>query len=411
MDQRRVLWLGALASAAQQRVRETAKELMVVDQTRALPGKLRTRSEGGAPVAFRPHWCDVVVVPNIRVLEDQGQRLMAAIGDALAEDGVVLLGVPAGTHDAYQALYALASSHAEHVAMFGRSAFCAWSFSRFDASGDAGKVVVDGSVLSPTEERAEWYFALTSGGGTAFAGEPARAIIRVSSPEGDSVEAPRRPSVLAAEDMESDVLETMLRTKATECRRVSRELAAVQALCRDLIERDRTSSLQTLAHVRNPPLEATAQVGVEQLHQRLAARDRLVSRLQVELAEVELRTRSADDLDRQLQEENRRLREAVVIASSSVEEVDALRETAQGLRTEVNELRAQLSEAQAIRTAHKQAISVLEKERNSARKNEEESRRTLQELRERLAPLSPTDPDDDAASTTLPGSPSDLLES
>lgn len=146
------------------------------------------------------------------------------------------------------------------------------------------------------------------------------------------------------------------------------ELARRDAERQGLLHRlaDREAAIETYRARREDRALETLGRELEELRASLEGRDRLVGRLQLDLAEAEASTRDAEGRLRRLTDENERLRQALLDASTSGDDRTALEERARAL--------ASLLETQKARLA-------------SAVSGRNEARSTLHDVRQLLAGL------------------------
>lgn len=116
----------------------------------------------------------------------------------------------------------------------------------------------------------------------------------------------------------------------------------------------------------------------------LAARDALVSRLQLDLVESERHAREAERALTQAQQESARLREAVVSASDSVDKADEARVRIKELEAELDAVRVQLDNSEQLRMMQSERAGALQGDEDRTRDALDETRRTLASLADSL---------------------------
>lgn len=147
-QKRRLLWIGDPRSGAPTRLATAATSVRVLDTT----GR-RRRQRGGAiqvtayrrgPLGFTAGSFDLVVVPDLGVLDDVSSRLddLAAIVD----DGLVVVGVPA-IDERVRALRDLLGERFRRVGMLGGSGFRAFALAELGLR-EAADVMLDGTLLT-----------------------------------------------------------------------------------------------------------------------------------------------------------------------------------------------------------------------------------------------------------------------
>ncbi|MAT24404.1 MAG: hypothetical protein CMN29_05435 [Sandaracinus sp.] len=165
------------------------------------------------------------------------------------------------------------------------------------------------------------------------------------------------------------------------------ELDAADRLRAELSELRAAHGNMTLRLADLEEERAKAQARADDLTQALAARDALVTRLQVDLAEEEQVARKNDlELDR-ARDEAKRLREAVVDASRAVDEKEAAERKLEELKGALATAEQRAAEAEALReerdqlqelTARAEEAEALETERDALREERDTLRAALE---------------------------------